>query len=224
MTLVAVLLSAAPVVQIDVASSRAGIEPAGVRRVVALEPRSTAERATNDHAPDPEPRVEPEAPAPARRPTVRVLLEAGGQGMLGSALRLWGAGARVGIEPEAVLGVEADLRIDHGAVHVPLGTFSADRATVGVSFAAHSRFDAVGLKTLAGLRGGPAWLGGSAVGPWVGFLVGGAATLDVGLLCAELGVEVGAPLAGVVATVGGVSAVALNNFWIGARIAIGARL
>jgi hypothetical protein len=68
--------------------------------------------------------------------------------------------------------------------------------------------------------GGP---GGSSVGPWLGAHLGGAATFSWGLFCAELGVEVGAPLLGVRGTFEG-TPVPFDNFWAGARLGIGISL
>jgi hypothetical protein len=88
----------------------------------------------------------------------------------------------------------------------------------------------VGLKALFGLRGGGVLLSGTALadphgsphaGPWLGAHLGGAATLTFGILCAELGVEVGVPLVGVVGTVDGANAVPVNNVWLGGRLALG---
>ncbi len=303
MTLLAVLLAAAPVVHVEVAASCSGIDATEVRRVVNIELRLTGDRETafatavhvacdgplvhldvadpvsrkdlqrtmdlsavaavarartlalavvelvtaswSELALNADPQVEPLGDRPPaaerdaaseralRRPSLRVLLEGTGQALLGSPLRLWGGGLRVAVEPSRLLGVELDVHVDHGTAALALGSVMADRAAAGLSASVRTRFENVGLKALLGVRAGavrltgepnPGARAGSGVGPWVGAHLGGAATVQLGAACAELGVEVGAPLAGIVGYVDGIPAVPFNNFWLGARLSVGIEL
>jgi hypothetical protein len=194
---------------------------------------------------NPEPRVQPagEAPPDSEReaararvkphPALRLLAEGTGEVLFGSPLKMWGAGVRIGLEPHPLLGGEVDLHVDHGSVQLSQGTVNADRGTLGVSASLRARFHVVGVKALFGLSGGGVLLSGTALadphgspraGPWLGAHLGGAATLTYGMLCAELGAEVGVPIVGIVGTVDGANTVPLMNVWLGARLAIGITL
>jgi hypothetical protein len=193
---------------------------------------------------NPEPRVEPAGEAPPdterdaarsrvrRRPALRLLLEGSGLGLIGSPFTMWGGGGRVIIEPSELWGAELDIRVDHGSAQLPEGYVTADRATAAISGTLRTHVRVVGLKALLGLRGGGVLLTShpsgiepvtSSAGPWLGAHLGGAASVTWGILCAELGVEVGAPLLGVQGALEG-TPVGFDNFWFGGRLGIGISL
>jgi hypothetical protein len=197
---------------------------------------SWAELVTN-----PAPVVEPAMPAPPEElkdavrssvPKSRFFLE----GTFAFAVRsplLWGLGLRWSWERFQTFGFELEARAEHGRQTFPQGDVDVNRATLGLGAHARVELGRATYRALAVLRAGPVQLAGTAapgsnvrassgVGPFVGLALGGAVSARFGPVAVELGMEAGAPLAGVSALVDGVEAVRVDSLWFGAHLGVGA--
>ncbi len=165
------------------------------------------------------------------RARVRLLVEAGAHAFAGP-LPLWGGGLRFCWERPQVLGVELDLHVDQGVWARPIGQVFIDRASGSVALHARLGAGAFTWRALAGARGGvvrltgaagsvPGTRAGSGTGPWAGLLVGGALALSGRGMSAELRVEGGMSVVGVVGMVDGAPAVRLDAPWVGLSLGVG---
>ena len=170
------------------------------------------------------------APRP-ERPGSRLLAE-GTALLAGRGLFLFGGGLRWSWERPEYLGLEVDARLEHGMVTIAAATLNADRFTLGVAGHARWQLGRVVLRGLTGLRGGAARLygqlrdsgdelTGTGISPWLGFTLGVAASVTLGPVSLELGLDAGVPLIGSVARVDGDPVVALNGFSGGLRLGVG---
>jgi len=193
---------------------------------------------------NPEPAVEPAAPAPP--PPVRAGAEEEARqrlsrsrlmliGTVAAGLEaplLFGAGGRWSWERFGAFGLELEVRVEHGRASFPLGDVLVNRASGGLGIHARLLVGRAALRAIAMLRGGAVQLSGSpragstaragsGLGPWASLSLGGAASIELGPATLELGVEGGIPLAGVVGTVDGADAVRVDRAWLGVHAGIG---